>query len=226
MGGSPIPLGPEIQVRLREQRWGGGEREQPERKLGGCTFEGQRGTGEAGWGRVKEAQRRGWREFCRMGRLWVPDSGEPWKGLKQGNHLVDLCYGKVNNGLGTVGARSKGAGRTAGGLDGPSVQVQLWMRVVEQAGGPSACVASCKTQTASCPSFPRICISAPLLASGNCPHCGPLGQEKGFLGQQPWLTGAERRGNPASAPGSAQAWVGQGSLTPSCVAGGRTLPLF
>lgn len=90
-----------------------------------------------------------------MGRLGVPDSGEPWKGLKQGNHLVDLCYGKVNNGLGTVGARSKGAGRTAGGLNGPSGQVQLWMRVVEQARGPSVCVASRKTQTASCPSFPQ-----------------------------------------------------------------------
>ena len=36
---------------------GSWEREQPARKLGGWTFGGQRGTWEAGWVQVKEAQR-------------------------------------------------------------------------------------------------------------------------------------------------------------------------
>lgn len=55
--GAPISLGPEIQVRFGELRWGGWEREQPERELGGWTFEGRRGAREAGWVQVKEAQR-------------------------------------------------------------------------------------------------------------------------------------------------------------------------
>lgn len=53
--GAPLFLGPETQVRLGEQRWGGWEWIQPERKLGGWTFGGQRGAQATGSGQGGKA---------------------------------------------------------------------------------------------------------------------------------------------------------------------------
>lgn len=86
---------------------------------------------------------------------------------------------------GSVGARSKRVETPAGGLEGPSGQFWFWRRVVEQAGGTRLLVwPHRRPKLPAAPPSPRICLSASLLASGSSCHCGRLGQERGFLGQQ------------------------------------------
>lgn len=136
-----------------------------------------------------------------MGELWLPGSGEPRKGSKQGSDLVDLCCRRVCNGLGKCGSKVKEGRDTSWGPRG-AFRTVLVLEEGGRAGwgDPSACVASQKTQTASRPSFP------PNLPLGftpgireQLPLWAPRPEER-----VPWaaacFTVAGRRGDPGCAP--------------------------